>query len=174
VEKAVTKAFPHEKSAIMKDLVKLLLFDAMVGNNDRHFFNWAVIQPFDKHREAHFSPVYDTARGLFWNASDEQLSMRVSQKDVTRYVKKYCDNSRPKLGWESVANVNHFNLVKEIFTNEFYITHEEIRTLFRQEMIQTMQETIKKEFGHLLSQERIKLINECLSYRYKTIWEIIK
>ena len=174
VEKAVTKAFPHEKNAIMKDLVKLLLFDAMVGNNDRHFYNWAVIQSFDRRKTVCFSPAYDTARGLFWNSSDEQLLMRVRQKDVARYVKKYCDNSRPKLGWESVADINHFNLVKEIFTNEFYITHEEIRTLFRPEMIQTMQETIKKEFSHLLSQERIMMINECLSYRYKTIWEIIK
>ena len=174
VEMAVTKAFPQEKNAIMSDLVKLLLFDAMVGNNDRHFYNWAVIQSFDRRKTACFSPAYDTARGLFWNTSDEQLLMRVRQKDVARYVKKYCDNSRPKLGWESVADINHFNLVKEIFTNEFYITHEEIRTLFRPEMIQTMQETIKKEFSHLLSQERIMMINECLSYRYKTIWEIIK
>ena len=111
---------------------------------------------------------------MFWNTSDEQLLMRVRQKDVARYVKKYCDNSRPKLGWESVADLNHFNLVKEIFANEFYITHEEIRTLFRPEMIQTMQETINTEFIRLLSQERIMMINECLSYRYKTIWEIIK
>lgn len=174
VEMAVAKAFPQEKDTIMSDLVKLLLFDAMVGNNDRHFYNWAVIQSFDRRKTACFSPAYDTARGLFWNTSEEQLLMRVRQKDVARYVKKYCDNSRPKLGWESVADLNHFNLVKEIFANEFYITHEEIRTLFRPEMIQTMQETINKEFSRLLSQERIMMINECLSYRYKTIWEIIK
>ena len=174
VEIAVAKAFPQEKNAIMSDLVKLLLYDAMVGNNDRHFYNWAVIQSFDRRKAACFSPAYDTARGLFWNTSDEQLLMRVRQKDVARYVKKYCDNSRPKLGWESVADLNHFNLVKEIFANEFYITHEEIRTLFRPEMMQTMQETINKEFNRLLSQERIMMINECLNYRYKTIWEIIK
>lgn len=35
VERAVAKAFPEEKHVIMGDLVKLLLFDAMVGNNDR-------------------------------------------------------------------------------------------------------------------------------------------
>ena len=37
VERAVTKAFPKERDAILGDLVRLLLFDAMVGNNDRHF-----------------------------------------------------------------------------------------------------------------------------------------
>ena len=174
VERAVTKAFPKEKNAILGDLVKLLLFDAMVGNNDRHFYNWAVIQSLDRQKSARFSPVYDTARGLFWNSSDEQLQMRVRQKDVARYVKKYCDNSKPKLGWESVADLNHFSLVKEIFTNEFYITREEIRTLFRSEMILAMEETIKKEFSRLLSQERMMMIYECLNYRYKTIQEIIQ
>ena len=84
VERAVTKAFPKERDAILGDLVRLLLFDAMVGNNDRHFYNWAVIQPFDKRQRARFSPAYDTARGLFWNSSDEQLLMRVRQKDVAR------------------------------------------------------------------------------------------
>ena len=154
--------------------MRLLLFDAMVGNNDRHFYNWAVIQPFDKRRKARFSPAYDTARGLFWNSSDEQLQMRVRQKDVARYVKKYCDNSRPKLGWESVADLNHFDLVKEIFTNEFYITRDEMRTLFRSEMLSAMQDTVNREFSRLFSRERMMMINECLSYRHKTIWEIIK
>ena len=84
VERAVTKAFPKERDAILGDLVRLLLFDAMVGNNDSHFYNWAVIQPFDKRQRARFSPAYDTARGLFWNSSDEQLLMRVRQKDVAR------------------------------------------------------------------------------------------
>lgn len=174
VEKAVIKAFPHEKDAIMKDLVKLLLFDAMVGNNDRHYYNWAVIQPFDKHKQARFSPVYDTARGLFWNASDEQLVMRVRQKDVARYVKKYSDGSKPKLGWKDAGDLNHFRMVKEISDSQFYITHDELLDLFKPEMLASMKETVNKEFGSLLSAERIMMINECLDYRYKTIREVIQ
>lgn len=174
VEKAVTKAFPHEKDAIMKDLVKLLLFDAMVGNNDRHYYNWAVIQPFEKHKQARFSPVYDTARGLFWNASDEQLAMRVRQKDVARYVKKYSDGSKPKLGWKDVGDLNHFRMVKEISDSQFYITHDELRDLFRPQMLVEMKDMVNKEFSCLLSKERKLMINECLDYRYKTIREVIQ
>lgn len=174
VEKAVFKAFPHEKDAIMKDLVKLLLFDAMVGNNDRHYYNWAVIQPFEKHKHARFSPVYDTARGLFWNASDEQLSMRVRQKDVARYVMKYSDGSKPKLGWKDAGDLNHFRMVKEISDSQFYITHDELLDLFRPEMLAEMKDLVNKEFGSLLSAERIMMINDCLDYRYKTISEVIK
>ena len=158
----------------MHDLVKLLLFDAMVGNNDRHFYNWAVIQPMDKSRPACFSPVYDTARGLFWNVADNKLQMCVQQKDVARYVQKYCDNSRPKLEWDNIEDLNHFRLVKEIYDNTFYITHEEIQTLFRDETLMAMKDTINSEFDRLLSDVRKMMINECLDYRHKTIREIIK
>lgn len=174
VEKAVSKAFPAEASQIMADLVKLLLFDAMVGNNDRHFYNWAVIQPFDKRKAARFSPVYDTARGLFWNVSDERLQMRVEQKDVARFVQKYCDKSQPKLGWENVEELNHFRLVKEIFDNEFHITRDDMRLLFSEDMLAAMKKVVNNEFGRLLSSVRKQMINECLDYRYKTIKEIIK
>lgn len=174
VELAVNKAFPQEKETIMKDLVKLLLFDAMVGNNDRHYFNWAVIQPFDKRERARLSPVYDTARGLFWNASDERLAMRIKQKDVARYVKKYSDASKPKLGWNNAGDLNHFRMVKEIFDNQYYVTKDEIRNIFRKEMLEAMKDTINIEFGRLLSKERVFIINECLDYRYKAIWEVIQ
>ncbi|MBR5957426.1 MAG: HipA domain-containing protein [Salinivirgaceae bacterium] len=174
VEKAVAKAFPIEKEQILNDLVRLLLYDAMVGNNDRHFFNWAVVQPFDRHKRACFSPVYDTARGLFWNVSEENLSKRLKQKDVLNYVKKYCDNSRPKLGWENVGDINHFRLVEEIFNNQFYITKNEVRYLFRKDMLVAMEKTISGEFGRLLSADRISMIVKCLNYRYSIIEEIIK
>lgn len=174
VEKAVEKAFPSEKKQIMHDLVKLLLFDAMVGNNDRHFFNWAVVQPFEKDKLAYFSPVYDTARGLFWNISDNRLQMRVSNKDVARFVQKYCDSSRPKLGWDNVDDINHFGLVKKIFDHQFYITREEMRHLFGEEMLLKMKETINREFGRLMSSVRKMMIDECLNYRYNKIKEVIK
>lgn len=174
VEKAIIKAFPAEKEPIMKQLVRLLLYDAMVGNNDRHFYNWAVVQPFDKRQKARFSPVYDTARGLFWNVADEQLKMRIRQKDVTRYVTKYCEGSRPKLGWEDVEDINHFRLVEEIFKNEFYITKDEIRSLFDDGMLFAMKKIINQEFSRLLSEVRIFMINECLDYRHQKIKEILK
>lgn len=174
VEKAVEKAFPAEKDQIMHDLVKLLLFDAMVGNNDRHFFNWAVVQPFEKGKPAYFSPAYDTARGLFWNIADERLQMRVKNKDVKRFVQKYCDNSKPKLGWDNIDDINHFSLIKEIFDNQFYVTQNEVRHLFGENTLVKMKGTINKEFDRLLSSVRKMMIDECLNYRYYKIKEIIK
>ncbi len=38
-EKAIQKAFPQNFSDLLPEFVKLLIFDAIVGNNDRHFYN---------------------------------------------------------------------------------------------------------------------------------------
>lgn len=51
----------------------MLVFDAIVGNNDRHFYNWGVIVDLKGMKPPRFSPVYDTARGLFWNQSEEWI-----------------------------------------------------------------------------------------------------
>jgi hypothetical protein len=174
VETAIEKAFPSEKQHIMHELVRLLLYDAMVGNNDRHFYNWAVIRSLDSNRPARFSPVYDTARGLFWNISDDRLEMRIQNKDVPRFVKKYCDASRPKLGWEGEKELNHFRLVEKIFENEFYITHDELSQLFSKNMLLDMEKTINKKFTRLLSPIRKSMISECLQYRFNKIQEIIQ
>lgn len=37
---AVKFAFPKQHPTLMEALVKLLVFDAITGNNDRHFYNW--------------------------------------------------------------------------------------------------------------------------------------
>lgn len=71
VRKAIHAVFPREAIGICKSLQDMLLFDAIVGNNDRHFFNWGVLRHLKDKHVPKFSPIYDTARGLFWNFSDE-------------------------------------------------------------------------------------------------------
>ena len=111
VESAVSNMFLYQKEEIMRELVKLIIFDALVGNNDRHFFNWGVIRSIDGNFQPYFSPVYDTARGLFWNDSEEKLRGIVEvNKTVDSHIKKYCKSSRPKIGWENEKNLNHFQL----------------------------------------------------------------
>ena len=73
VEKAIDYQFSYQKSEIMNHLVRLLLYDALVGNNDRHFYNWGIIRSIKQSFQPHFSPVYDTARGLFWNDDDDKI-----------------------------------------------------------------------------------------------------
>jgi HipA-like C-terminal domain len=69
-EKAIQKAFPQNFSDLLHEFVKLLIFDAIVGNNDRHFYNWGIIKDITDTIPPKFSPIFDTARGLFWNQKE--------------------------------------------------------------------------------------------------------
>lgn len=173
VEKAVKDRFPDAVGdKIMQELIKLLLFDALVGNNDRHFYNWAVIQPLTA-GEARFSPIYDTARGLFWNDSDQNLEKWSRPNLMQSHVEKYSKASKPKLGWVGVNNITHFQMVDKIWQTEFYITQEEMRGLFSETVIAKMRHVIETEFSQLFTSLRRDFIIKCLEYRYKTIKEII-
>ncbi len=172
VEKAVIHSFPEQANVILQKLVKLLLYDAFVGNNDRHYYNWAVIRPFGTKDEPHFSPVYDTARGLLWNLSDSNLENKVKAQGKEALVRKYCKQSRPKLGWEGEHQLNHFQ-VELIYNYEFYITKTEMRQLFSEQMLLNMQQVVYSQFTKYFTPLRTELINLCLEYRYNQIKNLL-
>ncbi len=177
VENAVGALFPNEKDFVMHELVRLILFDALVGNNDRHFYNWGVIMALDGKNRMRFAPVYDTARGLFWNDDDEKVRRRMvagGTANIERYLRKYCDGSRPKLGWDGDEKLNHFSLVRHIAETEFYINKEELRTTFSEDMLTAMLDTVDKDFSSLMIPERIDLVKRCLQYRFNVIKELMK
>lgn len=171
VEKSVNTLFTYQKDEIMHNFVKMLLFDALVGNNDRHFYNWGVIRSINHKFQPYFAPIYDTARGLFWNDNDAKLENQY-QNNKLAYVRKYCKNSRPKIGWEGEMNINHFKLVKYIYINEFYITKNEIKELFSRSILEQMKDTLDKKFGKIMTNTRIEMIKLCIEYRFNEITKL--
>ncbi|MCY4560745.1 MAG: hypothetical protein OXC03_00190 [Flavobacteriaceae bacterium] len=69
----MTNIYPNEYVNILNNLFHLIIFDALTGNNDRHYYNWGVITHLKDEHLPYFSPVYDSARGLWWNTSDEKI-----------------------------------------------------------------------------------------------------
>lgn len=170
---AIKKAFPNDHEEIFKQLVKMLLFDALVGNNDRHFYNWAVIQHIQNKHRPYFSPIYDTARGLFWNTSEEKiLSLQPNSQQLGVFINKYYNNSRPKIGLENSTDLNHFDMAQFIIKNQFGILDNEISSSFSQENLEKALKLIDKEFKNLYSKERINFIQRCLSSRFTEIFKI--
>lgn len=70
---AIRARFPGYSEEILLDFVRMIGFDAIAGNQDRHLLNWGVIVHPTGIRGPRFSPIFDTARGLFWNEPESQL-----------------------------------------------------------------------------------------------------
>lgn len=168
----------------MTKFVQLLLFDAIVGNNDRHFYNWAVITNNIKSDWIPvFSPIYDTARGLFWNENEEILTKKffyqngrkigqINEQKLEAYIKK----SRPKTGWEGwkgKKQENHFELLKLVYKDypQYWNTCNE---LLKNISLNTVIELLDNEFKLFFTKNRYKLIVRCLEMRFERLRNVCK
>jgi hypothetical protein len=74
----------------------MLLFDAYVGCTDRHLFNWGVIvnsrRPEQRPR---FSPLFDSARGLYWRHLDTQID---DESRKPNWPTNFINNAKCEIG----------------------------------------------------------------------------
>lgn len=152
---------------ICRDYVRMLAFDAIAGNNDRHHANWGVIQHVLGERKPVFAPIYDSARGLFWNHPDDRLRQKLDSRadEVENYVSSYVEGATPMTSWTQDGSVNHFELLQSVL--QAYPEYEPIlRDHYRPEAFERVEdELLKGEFEGLMCPSRKRLIIECLRER---------
>ncbi len=152
----------------------MLIFDALTGNNDRHFYNWGVLKDIRGKRRPVFSPIYDSARGLFWNTSEARIENlfkngnEVLKSQFESFLNKYTINSQPKIGWEGYKKINHYELMSLIYND--YPTYRGIfNTMCNNKSLQNVLNMLKSEFNDIFSQKRLILIEGCLKKRFSVL-----
>ena len=163
--RAIRDRFPVEQESIVADFIRMLGFDALVGNNDRHYYNWGVIVHPRGHRQPRFSPIFDSARALFWNHPEKKVAQKTSTSSKSKkYIEKYAKGAHPKLGWEGLQSVNHFELMRLI--SEEHPSHQSLLLdLCRPKALKKIRQTIETEFELLMSEMRRELVLHCLFHR---------
>lgn len=173
VKNAISDVFPDDASDIIHSLVNMLLFDAIVGNNDRHFFNWGVLRHLKGKHKPFFSPIYDTARGLFWNYPDEKLLfLQTDEKQLSNRIVKYHNETKPKIGWEGEKEINHFQLVERLLVNND-CTFDKAKKMLSDENLNKAKIIIETEFKELISNPRKNIILRYLKYRFETFNKLL-
>ncbi|WP_396171187.1 HipA domain-containing protein [Flavobacterium sp.] len=171
---SIKKIFPDEHSEIFNSFFHMLLFDALTGNNDRHYYNWGIISHIKNEHKPYFSPVYDTARGLLWNQSDEKvisLQKELSNPD-NKKVENYVLNSVPKISVPNNSKCNHFELIEFLIENEYFKNeHKSVWT--NRKFLDEAIVKLNSEFEHLFIKERREVIQYLLDLRFKKIAEIL-
>ncbi|MDQ2841009.1 MAG: HipA domain-containing protein [Acidobacteriota bacterium] len=157
---SIRTLFPDAGSKILLDFVGMIAFDALVGNQDRHLYNWGVIDPTRGAADPRFSPIFDTARGLFWNTGEAGLQKYADSKSLNKYV----EAARPLIGWDGERDVNHFRLVRNIaaLSGEY---RDHLCALGNCDLA-ALGAMITEEFSRLLSRSRVGLIQRTLELRF--------
>jgi hypothetical protein len=95
--------FLDQADAIFRDFVAMLVHDAIIGLMDRHPENWGVIVSRGRDHIPRFAPLFDSARGLFCDETDEHFRKHyfgpMGQKALDRYVA----GGRPLVGWQGAS-----------------------------------------------------------------------
>ena len=166
---AIADAFPGENEEIIGGLIAMLTFDALIGHNDRHPYNWGVIVPLRKNKKPHFSPVYDTARALFWNVPENRIKqMMTDQNQIEKYIRK-CE---PPFCWDKETNVDFFRLIGLIW-NGYERHRDKIETFLNVSPLDDSIQILDADFSRLMSAERRELIKRCLHLRHKLLSESV-
>lgn len=164
VETAVRSRFPAQADAILQDFARLLAFDAVVGNNDRHFFNWGVITHVSGARPTRLAPAFDTARALFWNTDEAVLATFDRKHELDRFLDRYVLQCYPKTAWEGIKSPNHFELVRKI-VEERPSYREAMARLNTTDLPEKVQALLDGEFDGLVSARRKRFIVSCIRKR---------
>jgi len=173
IREAIVSVFPHCHDHIVEDLVRMIAFDALVGNNDRHFYNWGVIDTKKKTKKAlKLAPIYDSARGLLWNFSDENIiNLYKSHLEGKNKIKNYIEGACPRISIEDNKEANHFELIKYVKkqNKEYEKIVNQLSSIVNEEKVIGM---LIGEFYPFFIPERAKLTTVIIRSRFKKVREI--
>lgn len=164
VEESLRSRFPNEVDGILTGFVRMLGFDAIIGNNDRHYFNWGVITDLKGRRPTRFAPVYDTARALLWDGPESKFAEVERNKRISQFLQKYVDECMPKTGWDGAGSLNHFGLMSRI-AHDRPAFRPVLQALVKNDLVNQVGKLMGVEFAGLFSDRRQKFVLDCLNLR---------
>ena len=110
------------------NILIMTIFDALIGNSDRHHSNWGYIYRMDKNKNFHsyFCPLYDNGSSL---CSYEEDNAKNILKDNVRYNALLNTKSKSTIGWNNERPIRYFELIEKIKENYYENTIEFVKTI---------------------------------------------
>ena len=158
---------------------KILLFDALIGNSDRHHSNWGITETKGSLSAEKglfpvnvmtLSPLYDNGSSLcsYINESDVEKIL----KDKMRYESIINTKSKSAIGWNNIRPIRHFELIKNL-RNEYYDETVSFVINIKKNITEQSIDTILSNFDdNIISGQMKKLLKKFIIDRRNRIIEI--
>ena len=102
---------------LFKEFIKILIFDALIGEQDRHEENWGITEI---EGEFHISPLYDNGDSLLNYFKNEELAQKFYDgiKDFDSYINKSTTQIYKE---DNTTKYKHFELIESL-KNQYHDT----------------------------------------------------
>jgi hypothetical protein len=168
----------EERRQLLGGFAQMVTFDALVGAQDRHAMNWGIIENIKRlDAPRRFAPIFDTARGLFWNYLEEDLQSWEDQGVRESRLREYALKSRPIFGCTEThagKDVNHFMLIDHLLRRpEAELVRPAVETI-RGFNVDATKRALVRNFIRIFTPLRIGMIVDLLQMRHAELVHILK
>lgn len=162
IDKSINKYVKLEK------ILKVIIFDALIGNSDRHHSNIGFLQVYHQNElmfgghpyvTTELAPLYDNGSSLCSYVDNETAICIL--KDKMRFNALIDTKSKSTIGWKDKRPIRHFELIKYI-SDEYYDETKEYIIDIYENINEKSISSLLNEFNNDIISNNIKE----LLYRY--------
>ncbi len=164
----------------IEELYKVIIFDVLIGNSDRHHSNFAIISKgtiyktpenmLDIYFDYKMSPLYDNGSSLC--AYEDNNDIGIFFKDKMKFESLINTKSKSAIGWENERPIRHFELLKKLKDNFYSQTIKYIEKI-KDNINENNIESILNEFDNdIINDNMKKLLRLYILERRKRMLEI--
>ena len=124
---SILEFIKHEPDAI-QHWAKVLLFDSIIGNNDRHQDNWGIVykKDGDSFKDIHFSPAFDNGTSMGHEILEEKFVNFNDRNRLKTYILNDKAKHHMKYNLKENTSYNFIEFMKRYVT-EYRIVDETVR-----------------------------------------------
>ena len=167
---------------LYEKFLSILVFDALIGNTDRHQDNWGIIAEVGGQKPSfRLAPAFDNSDSLGRELMEEKLDGFLKEDGVQ--LQRYLEKGLPHLRWSvdgrSLEWINHFELLKRLSEKWPSVADNvKAQTSFANEAIDRildpLAETKVDNPKYQLSPKRLQLMKRIICMRRDMLKETFK
>lgn len=162
-----------------ENILKIFIFDALIGNSDRHHSNWGITSVKDTlsfsngELEAYkiaVSPLYDNGSSLCSYINEDEIDTIF--RDKMKYNAIIDTKSKSTVGWENIRPIRHFDLIKNIKNVYYEETIDFVNKINEKINEKTIDDILINFDNNIISEKMKKLLKKFIIDRKNRIMEI--
>ena len=171
IEKSILEDYYFD----IRKIYKMIIFDILIGNSDRHHSNWAIKHKREKennmiHVTLDLCPLYDNGSSLC--SYEDNNDLDIFFKDKMKFEALVNTKSKSAIGWENERPIRHFDLLKKLKENSYLTTLPYIENIKNNITEENIDKILKEFDNNVISENMKRLLKMYLLERRKRMLQI--